>query len=136
MEVTELKVNSGFDSVIEPGKSFEVSLTLKGRDIKNPRMFLIIENILGQSLVHSHVFSKEIGLEKIDGSYILKLSIPALWLSPGLYSMYFKVIANSVEWEGRVNSERLMIEVRGAMENTGRAVLHPDVKWQFESLRV
>ncbi len=132
MEVTELKVNGSLDPVVESGKSFEVSLILTGRDISNPRMFLIIENILGQSLVHSRVFSKEIGLEQIDGSYVLKLSIPALWLSPGLYSMYFKVIANSVEWEGRVNSERLMLEVRGEMENTGKAILHPDVKWRVE----
>jgi lipopolysaccharide transport system ATP-binding protein len=132
MEVTELKVNGSLDPVIESGKSFEVSLTLKGREIKNPRMFLIIENILGQTLVHSQVFSKEIGLEQIDGSYTLHLSIPALWLSPGIYSMYFKIIANSVEWEGRINSERLMLEVRGEMENTGKALLHPDVKWRVE----
>ena len=136
MEVTTLKINGNLDPIIESGKNFEVSLTLKGRDIKNPRMFLIIENVLGQSLVHSQVFSKEIGLEQIDGSYVLKLSIPALWLSPGIYSMYFKVIANSVEWEGRINSERLMFEVRGEMENTGKAVLHPDVKWHVEPLQV
>ena len=136
MEVTELKINSSLDPVIESGKSFEVGLTLKGRDINNPRMFLIIENILGQSLVHSQVFSKEIGLERIDGSYTLNLSIPRLWLSPGIYSMYFKVIANSVEWEGRINSERLMLEVRGEMENTGKAILHPDVKWRVEPVQV
>ena len=136
MEVTELKVNGSLDPEIESGKRFEVSLKLNGRDIKNPRMFLIIENILGQSLVHSQVFSKEIGLEQIDGSYILKLSVPALWLSPGMYSMYFKIIANSVEWEGRVNSERLMLEVRGEMENTGKAILHPDVKWRVEPFKL
>ena len=136
MEVTELKINSNLTPIIESGKSFEVSLSINGRDIKNPQMFLIIENVLGQSLVHSRVFSKEIGLEKIDGSYVLRLSIPALWLSPGIYSMYFKVIASSIEWEGRIYSERLMLEVRGEMENTGKAVLHPDVKWQVESLEV
>lgn len=135
MEVAGLKVNDSLSPIIESGKSFEVSLNLKGRHIKNPRMFFIIENILGQSLVHSRVYSKEIGLEQIDGSYVLRLSIPALWLSPGIYSMYFKVIANSVEWEGRIISERLMLEVRGEMENTGKAVLHPDVKWRVEQLQ-
>lgn len=135
MEVTGLKINGSLNPVIESGKKFEVSLTLKGRDIKNPRLFLIIENVLGQTLVHSRAFSKEIGLERVDGSYLLKLSIPALWLSPGIYSMYFKVIANSVEWEGRINSERLMLEVRGEMETTGKAILHPDVGWHVEPMR-
>lgn len=135
MEVTALKINGSLDAVVESGKSFEVSVALKGRDIKNPGMFLIIENVLGQPLVHSRVFSKEIGLDTIDGTYDLKLSIPALWLSPGIYSMYFKIIANSVEWEGRLNSERLMLEIRGELEGTGKAVLHPDVKWQVEPLQ-
>lgn len=135
MEVTGLKINDSLSPIIESGKEFEISLDLKGRDIKNPRIFLIIENILGQSLVHSRIYSKEIGLEQINGSFVIKLTVPALWLSPGIYSMYFKVIANSVEWEGRINSERVMFEVRGRMENTGKAVLHPDVQWRVEPLK-
>ncbi len=132
-EVTGLKINDGFSTVIEAGKSFEVRLNLKGRGIRNPRMFFIIENMLGQSLVHSRISSKDIGLDCIDGNHVLRLSVPALWLSPGLYSMYFKMIANSVEWEGRITSERLMLEVRGEMENTGRAILHPSVNWSVEA---
>jgi hypothetical protein len=45
--------------------------------------------------------------------------------------MYFKFLVSSVEWEGRINSERIMLEVHGEMENTGKAVLHPKVAWQF-----
>lgn len=135
MEVTTLRINGSLDPIVESGREFEVSVAIKGRDIRNPKLFLIIENVLGQPLVHSRVFSKEIGLETIDGQYALKLSIPALWLSPGIYSIYFKVIANSVEWEGRIDSERLMLEVRGQMEGTGKAVLHPDVTWHAEPIQ-
>lgn len=134
LEVTALKINGGLDPVIESGKPFEVSLLIKGREVVNPRMFLIIENVLGQPLVHSSVFSRGIGLERIEGTYALTLSLPELWLSPGMYSMYFKVITNSVEWEGRLNSERLMVEVRSELEGTGNAVLHPDIRWRVEAV--
>ena len=131
LEVSALQVNNSLKPVIESGKGFEVSLQVTGREIRNPRIFLIIENVMGQSMVHSRIFSKDIGLEHIDGHYVLSVVIPSLWLSPGVYSMYFKFLVSSVEWEGRINSERIMLEVHGEMENTGKAVLHPKVAWQF-----
>jgi lipopolysaccharide transport system ATP-binding protein len=129
LEVSGLKVNGRFDRVVESGQGFEISLDIKGRDLRNPKMFFIIENVMGQAVIHEQVLSKDIGLERIDGAHRLNLSIPALWLSPGVYSIYFKFLCSTIEWEGKIHSERLMLEVHGEMENTGRAVLNPKITW-------
>ena len=133
LEATNLRINNSLDPIIEAGKCFDISLDLRGRGVRNPRMYLIVENVLGQLLIHSRATSKEIGLERIDGTHTVKVSVPPVWLSPGIYSLYFKLITNSVEWEGRINSERFMFEVRGEMEATGKSILHPDVKWTIGS---
>ena len=133
MEIGAIKVNDSIKPIIESGEGFEVSLELDGREIINPRIFFVIENVMGHPVIHNRVSSKDIGLERIDGTYILRLSVPGLWLSPGVYSMYFKILASSIQWEGRINSERLLLEVHGEMENTGKAILHPKVKWRVDS---
>jgi lipopolysaccharide transport system ATP-binding protein len=136
LEVSGLKINGGFGRAIETGSGFTISVDLSGRDLRNPKMFFIVENMMGQSIIHNHIFSKEVGLEMVDGKYRIELTVPPLWLSPGVYSLYFKFLCSSVEWEGRAFSERLMLEVHGEMENTGKAVLNPEILWDFEGIKV
>jgi lipopolysaccharide transport system ATP-binding protein len=133
-QVSSLKLNEGNSTAIEVGENFDVSLNLKGRHIRNPSIFFIVENVAGQSVVHKRIESKELGLETIDGSYTLKISLPSLWLSPGVYSMYFKFIVPATDWSGRLQSERIQLEVRGELERTGKAVLNPTVEWNVAAL--
>ena len=134
LQVHSLKLNDGDTKAVEAGEDFEVSLNLKGRNIRNPSIFFIVENVAGQTVVHKRIESKELGLETIDGNYKLNIALPGMWLSPGIYSMYFKFMAPSTDWSGRLQSERMLLEIRGEMERTGKAVLNPAVEWNVEEL--
>jgi lipopolysaccharide transport system ATP-binding protein len=131
LQVHCLKLNDGESKAVKTGEDFEVSLRLKGRNIRNPSIFFIVENVAGQTVVHKRIESKELGLETIDGNYKLNIALPGLWLSPGIYSMYFKFMAPSTDWLGRLQSERMLLEIRGEMERTGKAVLNPAVEWSI-----
>jgi lipopolysaccharide transport system ATP-binding protein len=126
--------NDNSTAAVKTGSEFEVNLRLSGKNISNPAIYFIIENVAGQTLVHKRIKSHELGLEKIDGNYKLTVSLPALWLSPGVYSLYFKFIAPATDWSGNLRSERIMLEVRGELEGTGKAALNPNVEWKMESV--
>ncbi len=133
LEISVLKVNNANSTAVRAGKEFEISLQLSGRQIKNPAIYFIIENVAGQTVVHKRINSKELGCDALDGEYELRIGLPALWLSPGVYSVYCKFIAPATDWSGNARSERLMLEVRGELEATGKAVLNPAVEWKLEN---
>jgi len=64
------------------------------------------------------------------------MSLPGLWLAPGLYSVYLKLLASSFHAAGRYDSERIMLEVKGGIDGTGRTILAPDVEWKLETANV
>lgn len=119
---------------IESGQDFCVSLTLESTGIANPAIILIIENISGQQIVHSRITSREIGVENLDGRYQFSISLPALWLVPGVYSLYFKLLVSSLNMRGSIQSDRLMLEVRGDVDATGRTLLGPKAEWGFNQI--
>jgi lipopolysaccharide transport system ATP-binding protein len=121
-------------SKITSGKPFNITLPISGHEVQNPWMFFIVEDFTGRMLIHSRIKSRELGFEVIDGEYRLNLDIPSLWLSPGMYSAYFKFLFPSVKAAtGRANSERFMLEVDGRFESTGKAILNPDIEWRLSS---
>ena len=135
LQISSITVNEDNSNAVQTGSEFVVNLRLSARNICNPAIYFIIENVAGQPLVHKRIKSSELGLEKIDGNFTLKVALPALWLSPGIYSVYFKFIAPTTDWSGHLRSERIMLEVRGELEGTGKAVLNPDVEWKMEDAK-
>ena len=97
-------------------------------------MFFIVDDFTGRTLVHSRIKSSDLGIDIIDGEYIVELDVPALWLSPGVYSAYFKFLFLSVMvTSGRLNSERFMLEIGGEFEQSGKAALNPAIEWKMTS---
>lgn len=133
LQIKGISIDGSTRPAIETGQEFCVSLGLHGDEVKNPVLFLIIENITGQQIVHSRITGKEIGLDAIDGRYRLSVSLPTLWLAPGVYSVYFKCLAPSFS-AGKVQSERLMLEVRGDFDGTGRTLLSPNAVWEIDKV--
>lgn len=119
-------------SKVLAGEPFNIVLRVTGRKVQNPWMFFIVEDFTGRALIHSRIKSREHGVEIIDGEYRLELEIPSLWLSPGVYSAYFKFLFPSVNAAtGRLVSERFMLEICGELEQSGKAVLNPDIEWKI-----
>jgi hypothetical protein len=106
-----------------------------GRDIKSGHLFLIMNDSIGNTIVHQRVSSDDlIGGEDIPaGRHRLRVDLSALWLSPGVYSVYFKFIGLGVNGtEDRFFSERAVLDVRGSANGISRAVLAPPVAWSFK----
>jgi lipopolysaccharide transport system ATP-binding protein len=114
------------------GESFTITLPITGQKAQNPWMFFIVEDFTGRTLIHSRIKSRDLGVDVIEGECRLDLEIPSLWLSPGVYSAYFKFLFPTVSSSaGRFNSERFMLEIGGQFEQSGTAVLNPDIKWKI-----
>ncbi len=134
LNLGNIMVNGDHLFRIEHGSPFDVTMDISGNSIENASIYFIIENGFGQSVIHKKVSSKNMGYELIDGAFRLKVEMPSLWITPGMYSMYFKVLVPTAHWSGRVISDRMILEVSGQMESSGRAFMNPDVTWSMETL--
>jgi lipopolysaccharide transport system ATP-binding protein len=137
LRIGPVKINAGPNPEVLSGQPFEITVQLAGQEINNPMIFFIIEDFTGRTVIHNRINSKDIGLSALDGSYQLKLRVPRLWLSPGVYSLYFKFLAPSAgTWSGRTFSERCLLDVRGDLEHSGKAVLNPQIDWSVSETAV
>jgi lipopolysaccharide transport system ATP-binding protein len=135
--VGAIRVNGGGAPAIVSGMPFAMSVTLRANQLRNPWMFFIIEDALGRTVVHSRTSAQDIGTRILDGPCDIRLDIPALWLSPGVYTAYFKFLTSVADGStGRALSPRLALEVRGEAEHTGQAVLNPSVSWSTSTAAV
>ena len=127
-----IEVESPLDEGIAAGEPFTVCLPLVARQLRNPWVFFILEDFTGRMLLHRRIATREMGAEILDGPARLEVEVPALWLSPGVYSIYFKFLLPTTNvGSGRLFTEKYMLEVRGEVDSTGRALLNPNVKWQL-----
>lgn len=134
LDLGNITVNGDHTYQIEHSSPFNVSVDISGNDIRQATVFFIIENAFGQSVLHKKVSSTNVGYELIDGDFRLNIELPGLWISPGIYSMYFKVLVPTTRWSGRVISDRIILEVTGPMEASGKAFMNPNVNWSMETL--
>lgn len=125
-----MEVNGSRTPSINTGESVVISQDFVSHETEDPVMYVIVENSLGQSMVHASVNSKKIGFDTLEGKYTLTVELPPLWLSPGLYSVYSKFITRIPR--RRLISERVMLRVTGEYDKTGRTLLTPKVKWCLE----
>ncbi|REJ78553.1 MAG: ABC transporter ATP-binding protein [Acidobacteria bacterium] len=132
VRISGVKVNGELSSMVGLGEGFDVTVRIQAAGLKDPVLFLIVENMTGQQVIHDRVAGRDIGLEFVDGSRKLRLKVPELWLSPGVYSLYFKMISFDGPNAGRSESERILLEVEGKSTNSVRSVLLPNIGWSVE----
>jgi hypothetical protein len=129
--IGQLRTESRVGQEIVSGEPFKVMLPLAGKNIKNAWMFFIVEDFAGNTVIHSRVSSRDVGIEDLDGEFQLELEIPGLWLTPGVYTAYFKFLIPSIgASSGRYYSERAMLQVDGQIGHEGKAVLSPRIEWR------
>ncbi len=119
---------------VPAGEAMELRLSLKANNVRNPWIFLIVEDSAGRTVIHSRVSTREIGTATLDGPMGLVVSIPPLWLSPGLYNLYFKfLLPGSTGGDSRIQSERTILHVSGDVDPTGKSLLTPKLDWSLQS---
>ncbi len=134
LDIRNISVNGGQRYQIDHSSPFDVTVDLSGNDIRQATIFFIIENAFGQSVLHKKISSAAIGQTVIDGDFQIRVDLPSLWLTPGIYSMYFKILVPTDQWSGRAISDRVNLEVIGPMEPSGRAFINPNVDWNIRAL--
>ncbi len=125
-----VQVNPAATIAHELGDRFDVSVSLQCSNLDEQAIIFIIHNDSGQQIVHNRISAKQLGLKETNRLFRLRLSVPPLWLSPGLYSIFFKLIS----LRGRTESERHVLEVRNDFDTTSRGVIDPNIEWTLEPI--
>jgi lipopolysaccharide transport system ATP-binding protein len=136
ISITTLTVNGAVGAPVQASRpmTFEFDLSLRV-SFSGFRMFLIIENPQGITVVHSVINERKFGEIDGHGNYRLTVDLPALWLTPGIYSAYVKLICNGVGLKGRYFSDKLLIMVESDYDpDAAPGLLTPPVTWQVSSL--
>jgi lipopolysaccharide transport system ATP-binding protein len=133
---TSILVNGENPGIVESGDTFEVSCALQVADAyPRVRLFCVIQDTDGEELVVAPC-SKEL-LAKINhpGLHQLRICIPALWLRPGVYSIYFKfLVASAGMGSARFLSDTIMLDVRGSDDpEMLMGCLSPVSAWEYQS---
>jgi lipopolysaccharide transport system ATP-binding protein len=103
-------------------------------EFKDARLFCIINNSVGDVVVHQKMYLRELCDNAKAGRYRLQIDLPALWFAPGIYTLYFKFLGTtSTGVEARYFSERLILDVNSDINGFGRAQLAPPMRWTFTS---
>jgi lipopolysaccharide transport system ATP-binding protein len=106
------------------------------RDLHAGNLFCIIEDGLGHTIVHQRVDATTVqggdGLR--SGRYAVHVEFPALWLTPGVYTVYFKLVGRTPSGaDERSTSERVLLDVTGSVGGVSRALLAPRAQWTLRT---
>jgi lipopolysaccharide transport system ATP-binding protein len=98
-------------------------------------VFLLIEDFMGQLVVHRRAALSTMCSEPIGpGRYRVTSRLPAVWLAPGVYTVYLKLIIETFDGQYmRYLSEKIFLEVDGATAGLSRALLAPPCEWSLTS---
>lgn len=113
---------------------FSATLHVNLMDVTSLSFFLILEGSRGEKLIHSRVESNQIVSRlSTPGAFNITVNVPPLWLNPGLYSAYFKVLVHGEgSGSGRNVSDPIYFTVTGNA-NQVVTVLNPPVSWEIKN---
>jgi lipopolysaccharide transport system ATP-binding protein len=122
-------INRGEFSV-DQAESFDARTTLHiAEETAGFSLFCLVRDMNGRTIFHLREESPSFGLNSTArGSYAIAVSIPPLWLNPGLYSLHFKVINWAGGREARFVSDTVPLDVTGSASRSN-ALLHPAATW-------
>jgi lipopolysaccharide transport system ATP-binding protein len=133
--ISGLTVNGPLSTFVDASKPMRFEFELSSRvSFSGFRMFLIIENPHGTTVMHSVINERK--HREIDGKgvYHVSVDVPTLWLTPGMYSATIKLICNGVGLKGRYLSDKLLIMVQSDYDpDAAPGMLTPPVTWEVAS---
>lgn len=111
-------------------ESFEVGTTLHiGQEVTGFSVLCLLEDANQRGVFHLRRESSELEpSQRWEGAYDIKVKLPALWLEPGMYSLYFKVLLRGELARSRFVSDTLNLDFGGESSGTN-SVLAPRAEW-------
>ena len=118
---------------IDQGEGFEVQTTLRvPPETIGFTLLCLMEDSQQRSVLHLRVDSSDYRTSVSGNDYFnIRLRLPALWLEPGMYALYFKALLQGPALQSRILSDIFHLDVSGGSSGWS-AVLSPRVEWCLE----
>jgi lipopolysaccharide transport system ATP-binding protein len=126
-------INGQNPGAIESGSTFEVSCTLDlAASLPSFRLFCMIQDANGESVVVMPANSRMLKIADQPGVHQIRVCFPGLWLRPGIYSVYFKLLGSAAgAGSARFFSDSIMLDVSGNDDpEMLLGMITPDVSWE------
>lgn len=133
--ISGVQINGVLTASLKREEGFEISVDVAGNNCSDVSLICLIHNSAGQQIVHDRINLADMGIPKLDGSEQLLLRVPTLWLNPGVYSLFFKVLVADAGRSCRSESERVAFEISDEFEASNRGILLPEIIWQIKPTR-
>ena len=100
------------------------------------RLFCTIQDANGEAMAVAPVNHRQLSLIEKAGHYDLRVEFPTLWLKPGVYSVFFKLLAMTAgTGKARFISDSTMLDVSGNSDpELMLGCMTPEAKWSAESV--
>lgn len=117
-------------NTLEQGDEIVASTTLKiDEEVTGFSLFCVMEDMHGRQIIHLRTESTQLELKTLEpGSHEIRIALPPLWLSPGLYALQFKVKFWGHRESSRYASDKFPLDVNGNSSGAD-TVLHPQADW-------
>lgn len=128
---------TGDDSRIRNTEPFEFQSTLfLPNKLKHVSIHCFLDDAEGTQVVHN----RELSFSTLsEGSHKIKALMPPLYLKPGAYTLYLKLVGEEKDSILlRYFSERLLVDITDSTETFSgqmRATLLPPIEWSIEQVR-
>lgn len=118
-------------NTIDQGSELVAATTLRiERETSGFSIYCILEDMYGRQLMHLREESPDIGVKSIvPGTYDIRISLPPLWLNPGLYALHFKALFWGHRSSSRHVSDKFPLDV-GGDSSGAESTLHPSAGWE------
>jgi lipopolysaccharide transport system ATP-binding protein len=92
-------------------------------------LYLLIEDAEGRNLVCLRKRREEVKMLSPEVRTV-SVSLPPMWLNPGLYAVHFKILIHGVGTQTRFVSDKYPLDVVGESSKI-KSVLHPHSTWEL-----
>jgi lipopolysaccharide transport system ATP-binding protein len=119
---------------VDQKESFEVETVLHlAQPVCGFTLLCQMEDMHQRNVFHLRRESGDFGPDaEWHGAYSLRVRLPALWLEPGMYGVYFKILLRGNLAQSRYVSEVLHLDFAGESSGWG-ALLTPSTEWSLEA---
>ncbi len=129
----DFRVNGSVMPRINSCEPFEVSVTLRAVMDEKLLVGLTLEDATGKRIFHDRWIMNDISTEANKLEHGIQVSVPNLFLAPGMYSLFFGASFISSGSPAQVYSQRWPLEIRGDSHSLGRTLLVPKIDWRFRA---
>jgi len=129
-----IRINGQNPGTIESGSAFDVSCTLDlAASLPSFRLFCMIQDANGESIVVMPANSRTLKIADLPGVHQIRVRFPGLWLRPGVYSVYFKLLGSGADTgSARFFSDGVMLDVMGNDDpEMLLGTITPDARWEI-----